>query len=88
MTIIRNGNCGAHGTYFGAACPSCALAVAGVDPRDARIAELEQRVLAWEPVVRAAVAFRKAPAYSEDASSACQTLEDTVDALPPTSIPK
>lgn len=41
MPIIRTGHCGPHGTFFGAACPLCAMAISGVDPRDARIAELE-----------------------------------------------
>ena len=41
MPIIRTGHCGPHGTFFGAACPLCAMAISGVDPSDARIAELE-----------------------------------------------
>ena len=44
MPIIRTGHCGPHGTFFGAACPLCAMAISGVDPRDARIAELEREV--------------------------------------------
>lgn len=46
MPIIRTGHCGPHGTFFGAACPLCAMAISGVDPRDARIAELEAALAA------------------------------------------